>query len=289
MSTTKPKLPQLKTPVTATFPSELSALSASASASARTPLSAIPAFIKEEFPGSARTPISPPTAYMDFLKAMSVPSPVVPAKRSVSGSSTPEEDPADDSPPSTASSTETDCSCKCGGHSSPVAIPRSPYANQPMSAPPMNVTSYPGLNVPSSPAVSITDSPMSATIRSPFSSRSVRSPFDWDAALKARYSQDCRAHKPTSKSVRHIREVVTRTVTFTPRMSPAPKGKRRKTHAENCQKLAAAVTGTAKAVVKAEEKTEVKTEAATEAAAVAPPPSTSIPAEAPAETTKVVA
>jgi hypothetical protein len=28
--------------------------------------------------------------------------------------------------------------------------------------------------------------------------------------------------------VRHIREVVTRTVTYTPRMDPAPKGKRRK-------------------------------------------------------------
>ncbi|KAJ8123031.1 hypothetical protein ONZ43_g920 [Nemania bipapillata] len=105
-ATTKPKLAQLKTPVTATFPSELSALSASA----RTPLSAVPTFIKEEFPGSARTPISPPTAYTDFLKAMSVQSPIVPAKRSASGSSTPEEDPAQDSPPSTASSTQTDCS-----------------------------------------------------------------------------------------------------------------------------------------------------------------------------------
>ncbi|KAF2970145.1 hypothetical protein GQX73_g3482 [Xylaria multiplex] len=104
--TTKPKLAQLTTPVTATFPSELSALSASA----KTPLSAIPTFIKEEFPGSAKTPISPPTAYMDFLKAMSVQSPVIPAKRSASGSSTPEEDSAHESAPSTASSEQTDCS-----------------------------------------------------------------------------------------------------------------------------------------------------------------------------------
>ncbi|KAI0533561.1 hypothetical protein GGR58DRAFT_107780 [Xylaria digitata] len=233
--TTKPKLAQLTTPVTATFPSELSALSASA----KTPLSAIPTFIKEEFPGSAKTPISPPTAYMDFLKAMSVQSPVIPAKRSASGSSTPEEDSAHESAPSTASSEQTDCSCKCGGHRSPAAIPTSPYSNQPMSAPLMSVTSFPGLKVPPSPAVSTVDSPLSATIRSPFSARSVRSPFDWEAALKARYSQDCRAHKATNKSVRHIREVVTRTVTYTPRMSPAPKGKRRKTHA-TCQKLAAA-------------------------------------------------
>ncbi|KAI3329344.1 hypothetical protein HD806DRAFT_530736 [Xylariaceae sp. AK1471] len=236
MPTCKPKLAQLKTPVTATFPSELSALSASA----RTPLSAIPAFIKEEFPAGDKTPISPPTAYMDFLKAMSVPSPVIPEKRSASGSSTPEEDSTQESAstPSTASSEQTDCSCKCGGHKSPAAVPTSPYSNQPMSAPPISVTSFPGLHVPSSPAVSTMDSPLSATARSPFSARSVRSPFDWEAALKARYSQDCRAHKPTSKSVRQIREVVTRTVTYTPRMSPAPKGKRRRTHS-NCQKLAA--------------------------------------------------
>ncbi|KAI0468626.1 hypothetical protein F4859DRAFT_195125 [Xylaria cf. heliscus] len=239
-TTTKPKLPQLTTPVTATFPSELSALSASA----RTPLSAVPAFIKEEFPGSARTPISPPTAYMDFLKAMSVQSPIIPTKRSASGSSTPEED----SVPSTASSAQTDCSCKCGGHRSPTAAPTSPYANQPMSAPPMSVTSFPGMNVPSSPAVSMAESPLSATIRSPYTARSVRSPFDWEAALKARYSQDCRAHKPTSKSVRQIREVVTRTVTYTPRMSPAPKGKRRKTHT-TCQKLTAAATAAAAAEI----------------------------------------
>ncbi|KAI1177555.1 hypothetical protein F4777DRAFT_197379 [Nemania sp. FL0916] len=239
-TTTKPKLPQLKTPVTATFPSELSALSASA----RTPLSAVPTFIKEEFPGSARTPISPPTAYMDFLKAMSTQSPVVPAKRPSSGSSSPTSvDAAQDSAPSTASSLQTDCSCKCGGHGSPSlspasAVPVSPYANQPMSAPPMSVTSYPSssLKVPPSPAMSTTDSPLSASLRSPFSARSTRSPFDWEAALKARYSQDCRAHKPATKSVRHIREVVTRTVTYTPRMAPAPKGKRRKTHT-NCQKL----------------------------------------------------
>ncbi|KAI0400532.1 hypothetical protein F4802DRAFT_584556 [Xylaria palmicola] len=240
MPTAKPKLAQLTTPVTATFPSELSALSASA----RTPLSAVPAFIKEEYPGSARTPISPPTAYMDFLKAVSVQSPIAPVKRSASGCSTPEEDPAQESEPSTASSIQTDCSCKCGSHGSPAGAPTSPYTYQPMSAPPMSVTSFPGLKVPPSPAVSVADSPLSATIRSPYSTRSIRSPFDWEAALKARYSQDCRAHKPTSKSVRHIREVVTRTVTYTPRMSPAPKGKRRRTHS-NCQKMTTTTTATA--------------------------------------------
>lgn len=259
MPSVKPKLAQLKTPVTATFPSELSALSASA----KTPLSAIPVFIKEEFPGSARTPISPPTAYMDFLKNM-VQSPVVPSKRPASESPSPVEGPEQDSAPSTASSAQTDCSCKCGHRS-----PASPYANQPMSAPPMSVTSAPGLNVPSSPALSTIDSPLSATIRSPFSSRSVRSPFDWDAALKARYSQDCRAHKPQSKSVRHIREVVTRTVTYTPRMNPAPKGKRRKVHS-NCQKTPTA-TATATATATSTTTTTTTVASTTET----PPPSTS--------------
>ncbi|KAI1208731.1 uncharacterized protein F4807DRAFT_131625 [Annulohypoxylon truncatum] len=240
MPTSKPKLAQLTTPVTATFPSELSALSA------KTPLSAVPDFIKEEFPNSARTPISPPTAYMDFLKAMSVSSPVVPEKRS-SGTSTPEDDSAQESAPSTASSEQTDCSCKCGNHKSPAGIPPSPFSSQPMSAPPTGATSFPSLHMPPSPAVSTIDSPLSATARSPFSARSVRSPFDWEAALKSRYAQDCRAQKSTGKSVRHIREVVTRTVTYTPRMDPAPKGKRRKTTHLDCPKAQAAAATAAAA------------------------------------------
>ncbi|KAL7629256.1 hypothetical protein AAE478_000776 [Parahypoxylon ruwenzoriense] len=237
MPASKPKLAQLKTPVTATFPSELSALSA------KTPRSAVPDFIKEEFPSSAKTPITPPTAYMDFLKAMSVASPVVPGKRS--GTSTPEDDSAQESAPSTASSERTDYSCKCGSHKSPAGVPPSPFPSQPMSAPPTGATSFPSLHIPPSPAVSAMDSPLSATMRSPFSARSVRSSFDWEAALKSRYSQDCRAHKSTGKSVRHIREVVTRTVTYTPRMDPAPKGKRRKTTHLDCQKVQAAAVAAA--------------------------------------------
>ncbi|KAI0483037.1 hypothetical protein GGR56DRAFT_221882 [Xylariaceae sp. FL0804] len=238
MPTSKPKLAQLTTPVTATFPSELSALSA------RTPLSAVPSFIKEEFPAGERTPISPPTAYMDFLKSMSVQSPVAPEKKSGSGTSTPEEE----SEPSTASSEQTDCSCKCGNHAAKSPLV-SPYPGMPMSAPPTGAaptsSPFPGLQVPVSPAMSSAtaalDSPLSA--RSPFSARSVRSPFDWETALKSRSAQEGRAQKPTSapKSVRHIREVVTRTVTYTPRMAPAPKGKRRRTRS-SCTKVEAPVT-----------------------------------------------
>ncbi|KAI2614473.1 uncharacterized protein GGS25DRAFT_52582 [Hypoxylon fragiforme] len=244
MPACKPKLAQLTTPVTATFPSELSALSA------RTPLSAVREYIKEEYPTSTKTPITPPTAYMDFLKAMSVSSPVATGKRTGSGTTTPEDDSVLDSAPSTASSEQTDCSCKCGNHKSATGVPPSPFGNQPMSAPPVGMA-FPSFHLPSSPSVSTIDSPLSATVRSPFSAKSVRSPFDWEAALKSRYSQDCRAHKSSTKSVRHIREVVTRTVTYTPRMQPAPKGKRRKTTHSDCQKAqaaAAAATAAAAAV-----------------------------------------
>ncbi|EMR62859.1 hypothetical protein UCREL1_10216 [Eutypa lata UCREL1] len=254
MPTSKPKLAQLTTPVTATFPSELSALSA------RTPLSAVPDFIKEEFPSGDKTPITPPVAYMDFLKSMSMPSPIVPEKRS---GSTTEEDSAQESVPSTASSEQTDCSCKCGSHkSSPTSAPFGSQPTQPMSAPPTGATSFPSLHLPPSPALSNLDSPLSATTaRSPFSARSVRSPFDWEAALKARYSQDSRATKSSGKSVRHIREVVTRTVTYTPRMNPAPKGKRRKTHSD-CSKTQGLAAATAAAAAAAAAATTTRTNSA---------------------------
>ncbi|KAK7753254.1 hypothetical protein SLS62_004773 [Diatrype stigma] len=283
-TTSKPKLAQLTTPVTATFPSELSALSA------KTPLSAVPDFIKEEFPSSGscgdKTPITPPVAYMDFLKSMSMPSPVVVPEKRSSGSTTTEEDSAQESGsgsgsvPSTASSEQTDCSCKCGGHKSPMPTPTSmPFTShpaQPMSAPPTGgaAASFPSLHLPPSPALSTLDSPLSATTaaaRSPFSARSVRSPFDWEAALKARYSPDCRATKSTctssssaaaAKSVRHIREVVTRTVTYTPRMNPAPKGKRRKTHSDCSKSKGVAAAAAAAAAAASAAATTTRTDAA---------------------------
>ncbi|KAK1729292.1 hypothetical protein CaCOL14_002571 [Colletotrichum acutatum] len=215
MPVNRPKLAQLATPVTSTFPSENMF-------SASTPLSARPMSCKDL---PVKTPISPPTAYTDFLKAMSLNSPAA-FKPSTSGETTPESTP--DSLPSTATSEQTDISCKCEHeHQAPAtapAIPPSPFTHLPMSAPPTGANSFPSLKIPPSPAVSHLDSPMSA--RSPFSARSVHSVFDWDAALKAKRLNDSK--KPSRTSVRHIREVVTRTVTYTPRMNPAPKGKRRK-------------------------------------------------------------
>jgi hypothetical protein len=63
-------------------------------------------------------------------------------------------------------------------------------------------------------------------MRSPFSARS---PHDWDIALKGRWF-DVKSPKTSRGGVRHVREIVTtRTVrTYTPMMSAAPKGKRRK-------------------------------------------------------------
>ncbi|ROV97845.1 hypothetical protein VSDG_04924 [Cytospora chrysosperma] len=313
--TRRPKLPSLATPTSAKFPKDAllpsdALLSAS---SVRTPHSA--SLLKGSLPSAGlysaglpsaglpsapfeypptpsmrsatkqedmpeKTPITPPLAYMDFLKSISAASPTVtsppltaplvnkkPLHRtstSVSTASTTSttstastatcktEDSATDSnveadldsAPTTASTSSgaTDCSCKCElVHKSPkpsdisIKQPPSPLGTYPLSAPASGPTKFPSFRIPPSPAV---DSPL----RSPYSARSIKSPFDWDAALKAkRYAEVIKP--PTSavgtggaqsprcekgRSVKHIREVVTRTVTYTPRMDPAPKGKRRK-------------------------------------------------------------
>ncbi|KAL6869930.1 hypothetical protein ACO1O0_001265 [Amphichorda felina] len=222
-SADKPKLGKLATPISATFPSEIT------SAASATPLSAIAFSIKPD-PDYIKTPISPPSAYTDFLsKYMTLNSPLPPT-----GDTTPESASA----PDTANSDRSDCSSK-GDQSSPATsengdklpppataplVPPSPYIPSaiPMSAPPTGPATFPSLKVPPSPSIANLDSPA----RSPFSARSVHSVFDWEAALKAR-TQSVKK-KSSRTSVRHIREVVTRTVTYTPRMEPAPKGKRRK-------------------------------------------------------------
>ncbi|KAJ2965573.1 hypothetical protein NQ176_g10548 [Zarea fungicola] len=251
----KPKLEKLATPVTSNFPSAVT--SAITSANTGTPLSAFPPLFKAD-PDFIKTPISPPLAYTDFLsKAMSLNSSAV-----VSGELAPESPRDSDSPVATDSSEKADSpkdeqpspatstsSSKPSPPTSATAsasekaaaleralasasaslVPPSPYAKVPMSAPLMGPTSFPSFKLPPSPAVSNLESPMSAVgaLRSPYSGRSVRSVFDWDAALKAHYAEQKRS-KTSRTSVRHIREVVTRTVTYTPRMEPAPRGKRRK-------------------------------------------------------------
>ncbi|KAG6096285.1 hypothetical protein E4U30_001622 [Claviceps sp. LM220 group G6] len=303
MPVTKPKLEKLSTPLTATFPSEIS------SASASTPLSARP-FFKMMDPDFLKTPISPPAAYAEFLsKAMAMNSPSVvqgdlsldstksnsenenenervepsPKRESVSPASTPSSKqtpsvsasalprtplptsspsckPIPDTvsassssatplqasissskqtPPTSASSLPRTPlptaipSCKPTRNTVSVsvsasALPRTPLpTSAPMSAPPNIAARFPSLKLPPSPAFSSVDSPLSAnTTRSTPSARASRPVFDWEAALEA-HAADKR-HKTSRTSIRHIREVVTRTVTYIPRMEPAPRGKRRR-------------------------------------------------------------
>ncbi|KAH6606489.1 hypothetical protein Trco_005642 [Trichoderma cornu-damae] len=224
-ATARPKLGKLSTPVTSTFPSEMN------SANTATPRSALP-FVYKPDPSYIKTPISPPLAYTDFLsKALSLNSPAL-APGEISPDSAPTSAISDksessvDERPSPASSA---ASSKPSSPASATAIPPTPFtAPLPMSAPPTGANCFPSLKVPPSPAISNLDSPMSSRlIGSPFSARSIHSVFDWDAALKARLGE-AKKQKPSRVSVRHIREVVTRTVTYTPKMDPAPRGKRRK-------------------------------------------------------------
>ncbi|KAH7627631.1 hypothetical protein B0T09DRAFT_187501 [Sordaria sp. MPI-SDFR-AT-0083] len=327
---TKPVL-KLSTPVTANFPniprptdelrsavtlpsalSDRTPLSAISRTSAfRDPLSALPsAGLRSAGPFSAtlkmdhdfqKTPITPPVAYLDFLKCMQLVSPSfasppqtgkAPLNRtstasSLSTSSTSSNDSESsidsattdgsekekeeqmETAPSTARS---DVSCQPEikveaeeeedrenadnekqGKSRPAPItisqPLTPHSSlYPMSAPATGAAVFPSTKIPPSPAISTSAlySP-----RTPLSAASVRSPFDWEAALKLRRFAEVSSLKrsapsdapaastPTSvpakesrSSIRHIREVVTRTVTYTPRMAPAPKGKRRKIDAD---------------------------------------------------------
>lgn len=211
-TTGKPTLHALKTPKSAgSFPSELP----------RSPYPGTPLFLKQE-EINMRTPISPPTAYTEFLKAVS--SPLV-----KSGKST---------PTSTPSSETSGCSsCTCdhpptslsSASSSKSPVPPSPYTH-PKSAPATGAVRR--LRIPPSPLYSpgapgATDSPGSAlSMRSPFT---IRSPFEWDAEAKRWSSEGSKSGAGMSRPV-SVRHIITRTVTYTPRMdlAPAPKGKKRR-------------------------------------------------------------
>ncbi|KAF1996129.1 hypothetical protein P154DRAFT_326721 [Amniculicola lignicola CBS 123094] len=246
MATTdrKPTLSTLKTPLSATYPSEL-----------RSPMihsASTPTFIKRE--ESLKTPITPPSAYLDFLKTLSPalmsplptgtstkfvfeanrPTSMASVTSSASGGSfTATSAPAEKSSESTPASSRASSCCNCDNakqeppKTAPLAKvdtvtipPPSPF-QRPQSA------RTPRLYIPQSPY-----SP--ATIRSPSSAHSLNSPYSavspktWDL------------EKKTGRSRRvSVREVVTRTVTYTntpvdqkapnfPQIDPAPRGKRRK-------------------------------------------------------------
>ncbi|CAL5873588.1 uncharacterized protein PFLUO_LOCUS7869 [Penicillium psychrofluorescens] len=211
MAPSKPILPPLQTPKSMTFPSELHD---SPLTSGSDPIIKLEG---ESAPGSA-TPITPPLAYTEFLKALT---PVFTSPTSA-GAEFPKfkfekRRPSPISVPSSAKSTIW----------SPLDGPKTTGAARPPPTPavasPQSAKLPSGLRrllIPQSSVYSpVTDSPHSArTLRSPFS------PSDW----KIRYIETPRSAGGKSVSVR---QVVTRTVTYkrTP-LDPPPKGKRRKTN-----------------------------------------------------------
>jgi hypothetical protein len=200
----KPSLHPLKTPKTATFPSELQC---------KSPFPSLNVIIKQE--EGLKTPITPPLAYTEFLKALT---PVLTSPMSAGVIS--EKSSGKSTPTSQPSSAATSCYCACDGRKSPNSgVPPSPFI-QPRSA--KTPTGLRRLRIPtSSPLYSPIDSPHSASARSPYS------PSDWSLDAGVRYFD-----RPRSGVVRpvSVRQVVTRTVTYKRTdLDPAPKGKRRKT------------------------------------------------------------
>lgn len=206
MAPKKPVLHPLKTPKTTVFPSEL--FSDSSSTLSDT--------VKhgDDMP----TPITPPAAYTEFLKALT---PVFnsPVSAGMAFPRFPVDRPA-------YSPTSQPASAVSGSFT----IGEAPRSASAASLPPPTPTSAttargPGslrrLRIPQSLRFSpTTESPQSATtIRSPFS------PSDWKD-WKVRYLESTRSTngKPVS-----VRQVVTRTVTFKrTQLEDPPKGKRRK-------------------------------------------------------------
>jgi hypothetical protein len=204
MAPAKPVLHPLKTPKSTTFPSEINSASLSS--------------LSDTKPADAMsTPITPPLAYTEFLKALT-PVFTSPVSPDVAFSKFPMDNrPTSTSQPSTATS---------GSFSSGKVIKSATFSPQSPNVPLHSAKGASGrrrmkispIKTSAKAFSPITDSPKSAsTLRSPFS------PADW----KLRYFEAPRSSKGKPVSVR---QVVTRTVTYkrTP-LDPPPKGKRRKT------------------------------------------------------------
>ncbi|KAF2683514.1 hypothetical protein K458DRAFT_305516 [Lentithecium fluviatile CBS 122367] len=258
MATTdaKPALSALKTPVSATYPSELRSPMVHSARSALTPTFAT---IKKE--DSLKTPITPPTAYLDFLKTLS---PVLMSPMSTgtsskfvfegnrptsmasvtssasSGSFTSTSGPPPKTATSSPATSRSSSCCNCDGtkQEPPMTAPLPKERSGSVTIPPPSPFSGP--QSARVPRLYIPQSPYSpATVRSPASANSASansisspysavSPRTWDL------------EKKTGRTRRvSVREVVTRTVTYSstpvdakapnfPQIDPAPRGKRRK-------------------------------------------------------------
>jgi hypothetical protein len=107
-----------------------------------------------------------------------------------------------------------------------MAAPATPFTPQPRSAP-VRPTSFPSLKIPLSPSFSVggCDSPMGSPYSATFSATSPSFPYSIELAkIKTKWDTTSRTN---SKTVRY-RSVVTRTITYAPRISPVPKSKRRR-------------------------------------------------------------
>jgi hypothetical protein len=208
MPSVKPVLPPLKTPKSATFPSELHNGSTSS------------LYIKQE---DQSTPITPPTAYTDFLKALT---PVFTSPASA-GLTFPKY--LHEKSSTAASPISQPASALSGSFAFGDSV-RSPTISLP---PPTPASAAPSrrsfpvprrLRIPQSLKFSPSaDFPRSATPRSATTLRSPFSPSDW----KLRYYEPPRSAS-SGKSV-SVRQVVTRTVTYKrTQLEAPPKGKRRK-------------------------------------------------------------
>lgn len=248
MATTdsKPALSALKTPLSATYPSEL-----------RSPMvhsASTPTFATIKKEDSLKTPITPPTAYLDFLKTLSPvlmspmssgtsskfvfegnrPTSVASVTSSATSASfTSTSGPTDKTTSSSPATSRASSCCNCD-NAKPEAPKTAPLSQeQTVTIPPPSPFTRP--QSARTPRLYIPQSPYSpATVRSPASATSVNSPYSavspktWDL------------EKKTGRTRRvSVREVVTRTVTYSttpvdtkkpdfPQIDPAPRGKRRK-------------------------------------------------------------
>ncbi|KAL2870408.1 uncharacterized protein BJX67DRAFT_282558 [Aspergillus lucknowensis] len=209
MPSIKPVLPPLKTPNNIVFPSELhDHLSASSS--------------RNE--DSSSTPITPPAAYTEFLKAFT---PIFSSPSSAEGvdfskyrfdrpsAYTPRSQPSS----ATSGSFNFNEPARSATTSLPPPTPRAP------PHPRREISNLRRLRIP--PALRY--SPTSAEPpRSAMSARSPYTPTDW----RLRYYDAPRSANPRSSSSNHkmtVRHVITHTITYkTTELDAPPKGKRRK-------------------------------------------------------------
>ena len=231
----KPSLPLLKTPTSAgpVLPSEL-------------PRSPHPdqacSLLKIE--DDIKTPITPPSAYTDFLKALSpavsTPCTATSMKSSFSfsdrtGHLTPITQPSSAASMPSCNIETTKKRPELTSTQSAPLVPPSPFVRPTLSRSSSTSSRTPTtlrrLRIPSSPYSSMSESPRSAVPRSatPRSAvlRSPYSPTSWIIEGKTRYFPD----PPKSGCPRsvNVKQVVTRTVTYTQTpLEPAPRGKRRK-------------------------------------------------------------